>query len=77
MADDLPGDSPARTGINGKNAVRSRLHDDLTPDPPSAFAGVVIMTQGQGRPGDLGELLSIMRAAALVHGAHPQYPGGK
>lgn len=34
------------------------------------------MAQGQGRPGDLGELLSIVRAAALVHGAHPQCPGG-
>ena len=77
MADDPPGDSPARTGINGKDAVCSRLDDDLTPDPPSAFAGVVIMAQGQGRPCDLGELLSIMGTAALVHGAHPQYPGGQ
>ena len=77
MADDLPGHAPARTGINGKDAVRSRFRDDLTPDPPSAFAGVVIMTQSQGRPCDLGKLLSIMRAAALVHGADPQYPDGK
>jgi len=35
------------------------------------------MTQGQGGPCDLGELLSIMGTAALVHGAHPRYPGGK
>ncbi len=68
MTDDPSGHAPAGTGIDGQDAVRPLLQDDLPPDPPPAFAGVVVVTQGQGRPGQFGEFLSVMRAAALVHG---------
>jgi len=68
MTDDPPGHAPAGTGINGQDTVRPLLQDDLPPDPPPAFAGVVVVTQGQGRPGQFGEFLSVMGAAAFVHG---------
>jgi len=68
MSNDPSGHVPAGTGIDGQDTVRSLLQDDLPPDPPPAFAGVVIVTQGQGRPGQFGEFLSVMGAAAFVHG---------
>jgi len=68
MTDDPPGHAPAGTGIDGQDTVRPLFQDDLPPDPPPAFAGVVIVTQGQGRPGQFGEFLSVMGAAAFVHG---------
>ena len=68
MTDDPPGHASARTGIDGQDAVRPLLHDDLPPDPPPAFAGVVVVAQGQGRPGHLSQFFPVMGAAALVHG---------
>ena len=68
VADDPSSHSPAGTGINGQDAVRPLLEDDLPPDPPPAFAGVVIVAQGQGRSGQFGQFLSVMGAAAFVHG---------
>jgi len=68
MTDDPSGHTPAGTRIDGQDTVRPLLQDDLSPDPPPAFAGVAIVTQGQGRPGQFGEFLSIVRAAAFVHG---------
>ncbi len=46
MTDDPPGHAPARARIDGQDAVRPLLQDDLPPDPPPAFTGVVIVTQG-------------------------------
>lgn len=71
MTDDPSGHAPAGTRIDSQDTVRPLLQDDLPPDPPPAFAGVVVVAQGQGRPCDLCELLSIMRAAALEHGCSP------
>jgi len=68
MTDDPPGHAPAGARIDGQDAVRPLLQDDLPPDPPPAFTGVVIVTQGQGRTGQFCEFLSIMGAAAFVHG---------
>ena len=68
MADYPSSHSPTGAGIDGQDTVRPLLQDDLPPDPPPAFAGVVVVTQGQGRPGQLGEFLSVMGAAAFVHG---------
>lgn len=67
MTDDTPGHAPAGARIDGQDAVRPLLQDDLPPDPPPAFTGVVIVTQGQGRSGQFCEFLSIMGAAAFVH----------
>jgi hypothetical protein len=67
MTDDPSGHAPAGAGIDGQDAVRPLLQDDLPLDPPPAFARVVIMTQGQGRPGQFGEFLSVMGAATFVH----------
>ena len=68
MTDDPPGHTPTGTRIDGQDTVRPLLQDDLPPDPPPAFAGIVVVTQGQGRPGQFGEFLSVMGAAAFVHG---------
>ena len=68
MTNNPSGHAPARAGIDGQDTVRPLLEDDLPPDPPPAFAGVVIMTQGQRRPGQFGQFLSVMGAAAFVHG---------
>ena len=67
MTDDPPGHTPTGTRIDGQDTVRPLLQDDLPPDPPPAFAGIVIVTQGQGRPGQFGEFLSVMGAATFVH----------
>jgi len=68
VADDPSGHASAGAGIDSQDAVRPLLEDDLPPYPPPAFAGVVIVTQGQGWPGQFGEFLSVMGAAAFVHG---------
>ncbi len=68
MSNDPSGHAPTGTGIDSQDAVRHLLQDDLPPDPSPTFAGVVIVTQGQGRPGQFGEFLSVMGAAAFVHG---------
>ena len=67
VADHPSSHSPAGAGIDGQNRVRPLLQDDLPPDPPPAFAGVVIVTQGQGRPGQFCEFLSVMGAATFKH----------
>ena len=68
MSQDPTDHAPAGTRIDGQDTVRPLFQDDLPPDPPPTFAGVVIVTQGQGRPGQFGQFLSVMGAAAFVHG---------
>ena len=72
VTDYLSGDAPTGAGTGGKDAVRLLLQDDLTMDPSPAVARMVIGHQGKWWPCYLGKLLSIMGAAAFVHGARPQ-----
>ncbi len=72
IPDYFHGVTPAGAGTDGKDVVCSILQADLTPYPPPAVAGVVIISQGQRRTRYLGKFFPIVGASAFVQGIQPR-----
>ena len=60
---------PAGAGTFGKDVVRFLLQNNPAGEPSSTITLMVIIHQGQWRPGHLGQLPPILGASALIHGA--------
>lgn len=50
------------------DSLRERLHPDLSLRPPTALAEMDVSQLGEGRPGQAGKHLPVVRTTAFVHG---------